>query len=132
VSFTKRGGPLREHCVQGTDGAAFHPALEISEHALIVSKGQDADYDPCSAFDRTGLESLLRTCGVRRIFVGGLAQDVCVRETVLDALRCGFKTHVLVAATRPMDELEGMRALAEMHANGAVLESYIPLAHDGD
>jgi nicotinamidase/pyrazinamidase len=122
VSFTSRGGPWPEHCVQGTVGAELHPALALPPQAVLVDKGTDVNRDAYSAFDGTGLASLLRERGVRRVFVGGLAQDVCVRATVIDSLHSGFETHVLVEATRPVAPLRGARALREMQSSGAVLE----------
>jgi len=122
VSFSERGGPWPEHCVQGTPGAEFHPKLRLPPDVVVVSKGHEPDRDAYSAFDGTGLTSLLQERGIRRVFVGGLAQDVCVRATVLDALRGGFETHLLVGATLPVDDLEGARALREMQDNHAVLE----------
>ena len=59
---------------------------------------------------------------VRRLWVGGLARDVCVRATVLDALRGGLAVHVLVHATRPVSEQRGREALEEMARAGARLE----------
>lgn len=122
VSFQERGGRWPPHCVQGTKGAEFHPDLRLPEGTLVVSKGTHPDFDQYSAFDRTGLAAELRKRGIQRVWIGGLAQDVCVRATVLDALREGFETHVLVGATRPVDRASGERALAEMARAGALLE----------
>jgi nicotinamidase/pyrazinamidase len=122
VSFQTEGGPWPAHCVQDTPGAAYHPALRLPADAVRVAKGTRLDRDQYSAFDETGLGEHLRARGVRRLWVGGLAQDVCVRASVLDARRLGFDVHVLVPATRPVDPQAGARALAEMEAAGAVLE----------
>lgn len=122
VSFQTEGGPWPAHCVQDTPGAAYHPALCLPPDAVRVAKGTRLDRDQYSAFDETGLGEHLRARGVRRLWVGGLAQDVCVRASVLDARRLGFDVHVLVPATRPVDPQAGARALAEMEAAGAVLE----------
>jgi nicotinamidase/pyrazinamidase len=121
VSFKERGGIWPEHCVQGSAGAEFHPGLELPREALIVSKGVDPDKDNYSAFDDTGLGPRLRTRGVTRVWVGGLAQDVCVRATVLDALAEGFETHLITNATRPVELTpgDGARALEEMRSAGA-------------
>ncbi len=126
MSFVDRGGPWPEHCVQGTEGAELHPALDLPEDAVLLSKGQDLNRDAYSAFDGTGLAALLNERGVQRVFVGGLAQDVCVRASVLDALRYGFETHLIVDATRPVDPAAGERALDEMRATGAVFEPVDP------
>jgi nicotinamidase/pyrazinamidase len=122
ISFVGRRGLWPPHCVQRTEGAELHPDLRLPDDAILLSKGQDPDQDAYSAFEGTDLASILQKRGVRRVFVGGLAQDVCVRASVLDAVRHGFETHVLVDATRPVDEAEGIRALREMQENGAILE----------
>ena len=122
MSFRSHGGPWPEHCVQGTEGAELHPALVVPPEVVLLSKGTDADQEAYSAFDGTELASLLGARAVRRVFVGGLALDVCVRATVMDALRSGFETHVLVEATRPVDPHQGELALREMQAGGALLE----------
>jgi nicotinamidase/pyrazinamidase len=124
ISFEERGGMWPRHCVQGSRGAEFHPELELGEEALVVSKGADPDRDSHSAFDRTELAGELRRLGVRRVWVGGLAQDVCVRATVLDSLREGFETHLLARATRPVDVDSGAgeRSLEEMRAAGVIIE----------
>jgi nicotinamidase/pyrazinamidase len=89
---------------------------------VLVAKGVRFDRDQYSAFNETGLDERLRRDGVRRLFVGGLALDVCVRATVLDALRAGFEVGVIVNATRPVAAEEGRRALDEMVSAGALLE----------
>ncbi len=128
VSFSSQGGTWPEHCIQGSEGAALHPSLRLPPGAVTIAKGRDPARDAYSAFDGTELTTLLEARGVRRLFVGGLAQDVCVRSTVLDALRLGLEVHVLLEATRPVDEAKGRRALDEMHAGGAILEGGAPLA----
>ncbi|HKJ71531.1 MAG TPA: isochorismatase family protein, partial [Gammaproteobacteria bacterium] len=124
VSFAERGGPWPPHCVQNTPGAAFHPDLRLPEEATVISKGMGRDRDQYSAFDDTGLAKALRDAGVHRLWVGGLAQDVCVRATVLDATGEGFEVHLITPATRPVDVQpdDGERALAEMREAGALLE----------
>jgi nicotinamidase/pyrazinamidase len=121
-SFAESGGPWPAHCIQDTEGASFHRDLELPDDAVLVAKGVRFDRDQYSAFSETGLESRLRRDGVRRLFVGGLALDVCVRATVLDALREGFEVRVLVDATRAVAEEGGRSALREMESAGATLE----------
>jgi nicotinamidase/pyrazinamidase len=125
VSFRARGGPWPVHCVQDTPGAAFAPDLRLPEGAIIVSKGTDVDRDNYSPFAETALAETLRRKGVRRVWVGGLAQDVCVRSAVLDALQEGFEVHVIEEATRAVNVKpdDGRRALDEMRAHGAVIET---------
>jgi nicotinamidase/pyrazinamidase len=120
-SFRERGGPWPAHCVQGTSGAAFHRDLELPPDTVTVAKGTRLDRDQLSAFDETGLSERLRRDGVRRLWVGGLARDVCVRASVLDALDAGFEVRVLVDATRAVDPAEGRKALEEMRERGARL-----------
>jgi nicotinamidase/pyrazinamidase len=122
LSFVEAGGQWPAHCVQDTDGAAFHADLELPDDVVLVAKGVRFDLDQYSAFNETGLDERLRHDGVRRLWVGGLALDVCVRATVLDALRAGLEVRLLVGATRPVSAGEGRRAQGEMESAGAVLE----------
>ncbi|MFA9461151.1 nicotinamidase [Thiohalorhabdus methylotrophus] len=124
VSFRERGGPWPPHCIQDTQGAAFHPDLELPEQSTIISKGADPDRDQYSAFDDTELAKRLREEDVSRLWVGGLAQDVCVRASVMDGAREGFEVHLILPATRPVEASpgDGDRALEEMQAAGAVIE----------
>jgi nicotinamidase/pyrazinamidase len=100
-----------------------HSLLETPPEVRVVTKGVRFDKDQNSAFDETGLAVELRRLGVERLFVGGLAQDVCVRDSVLDALRCGFVVCVIEDGTRPVEARDGERALAEMRDSGARIES---------
>jgi nicotinamidase/pyrazinamidase len=120
-SFAPQGGPWPEHCVQDTEGAEFHGDLALPDSAVRVSKGTAFDQDAYSAFDGTGLERFLHRHGVRRLWIGGLAEDVCVRETVLDACRKGFEVQLLTEATRPVDPAARARVEAEMREAGARL-----------
>lgn len=123
LSFETHGGPWPVHCVQETSGAAFHDDLALPEDVEVVTKGHHHDFDQYSAFDRTGLADRLREQGVQRVWVGGLAMDVCVRATVLDACREGFEVHLIRPATRAVDAAARDRALVEMHEAGARIES---------
>jgi len=132
VSFQQRGGPWPVHCVQNTPGAEFHPDLQLPPETPVVDKGVSPDRDNYSAFDDTGLAVDLKRQGVNRIWVGGLAQDVCVRATVLDGLEAGFQVHLIEPATRPVDANpgDGRRALEEMQAAGAVIEEAVEQGND--
>ena len=105
------------HCVQGSDGAAFHPALNTDAADLVLRKGFRAAIDSYSAFfdnDRatpTGLEGYLRARGVRDLVLVGLATDFCVAWSALDAARLGFSVTVLEGACRAID-LNGSLAAA--------------------
>lgn len=123
VSFIDSGGTWPPHCLQDTPGAAFHPALRLPEDAVIVTKGVRPDRDQYSAFDGTDLAHHLRAHGVQRVWVGGLAQDVCVRATVLDARREGLDIIVIADATRPVTRSGGEQAIDEMRRAGVRLET---------
>lgn len=122
ISFEQRGGPWPPHCVQDTDGARFHPDLRVPESAIKVTKGVRFDQDQNSAFDQTGLAGQLRYDGVQRLFVGGLAEDVCVLATVLDGCEEGFEVVVISDATLPVTIAGGEEARKKMRAAGARLE----------
>jgi nicotinamidase/pyrazinamidase len=129
--FAKDGGTWPVHCVGGTWGAELHPGL-VPDAGPSVRKGTNGE-DGYSGFTMrdpltgatvpTELDGLLRSRGIRRIVIGGLATDYCVRATVLDALALGYETLVLVDAVRPVDLApgDGDRALAVMEAAGATL-----------
>jgi nicotinamidase/pyrazinamidase len=108
--------------VQGTRGAAFHNHLDLPDDVVVVTKGDRADRDQYSAFDGTTLEAELRDRKVQRIFIGGLAQDVCVRATALDGVKAGFETHLIEAGTRPVSRDQGSRSIAEMREAGVILD----------
>jgi len=122
VSFAARGGPWPGHCVRDTPGAEFHGGLKRPSQAAIVSKGEDPDRDQYSAFATNELQRILKEHNVSRLWIGGVALDVCVKATVLDALQSGFEVHLLVAGTAPVNEEDGRRALDEMRSAGAILE----------
>jgi nicotinamidase/pyrazinamidase len=126
--FQPFGGIWPVHCVAGTEGAAFHPALRLPAGTLTISKGQASGEDGYSAFDGTTpdgrrLGDDLRQRGIDRLIVGGLATDYCVRASVLDALDAGLEVWVLADAIRGVEVEAGdsARAVDEMAARGARL-----------
>jgi len=121
-SFTDQGGPWPPHCVAGTAGAGFAGELDVEEHALIISKAATAEQDAYSGFEATGLHDQLHSLGVTRIFVGGLATDYCVLNTVLDGLRLGYGVCLLEDAIRAVNVKpdDGERAIAQMKEKGAI------------
>jgi nicotinamidase/pyrazinamidase len=125
-SFLARGGTWPRHCVQDTPGARFHPELKLPAAPIMVSKGARFDEDQHSAFDDTGLALELRRRQVTRLFVGGLALDVCVLATVLDARRAGFEVHVLLDASRATSAEGAALALRQMRSAGAHFETSRP------
>jgi nicotinamidase/pyrazinamidase len=121
--FTAYGGTWPVHCVQNTKGAEFHPDLVDEMHIRVISKGL-GDTDCYSAFDETDLALQLRRLGVEEVWVGGLATDYCVKSTVLDALKEGFRVTALTNAMRAVNLKpgDGARAIAEMKNAGAKIE----------
>ena len=120
-SFREYGGEWPPHCIQGTEGAEFHPNLKLPSDALIISKATEPDKEAYSGFEGTNLKESLEGRGVKRVFVGGLATDYCVKSTVLDALKYGFEVFLLVDAVRGVDLQPGdsERAIEEMARRGA-------------
>jgi nicotinamidase/pyrazinamidase len=127
--FNTHGGPWPPHCIRGTRGGDFHSQLALNDGVIVVSKGMDADADSYSGFqgvDAAGvaLQELLRRRGVERVFVGGLATDYCVKHTVLDALKDGFKVVLLLDGMRGVDVHpdDSRQAIEEMIRAGAFAE----------
>lgn len=121
MSFASEGGLWPPHCIQDTEGAAFHPDLLVPGEAMIVTKGVRLDKDQNSVFDDTGFGAQLQRDGVDSIIVGGLALDVCVKATVLDALEAGFNVTLLAKACKPVTPEGGEQALQEMRLKGAII-----------
>jgi nicotinamidase/pyrazinamidase len=119
--FADYGGIWPVHCVQGTHGAEFHPDLVDDPRETIISKGVDERADGYSGFDGTNLARLLLEEGVNEVWVGGLATDYCVKHTVLDALKSGFRVKALADAMRAvnLNPTDGQHAIEEMRAAGA-------------
>lgn len=118
------------HCVQGSVGADFHPELRADLADVILRKGFRAGVDSYSAFfenDRTtstGLDGYLRSRGVGALALVGLALDVCVAASAVDAARLGWPTRVILPACRAIDRdgsLDG--ALAAMRRAGVLLDT---------
>lgn len=120
-SFREQGGTWPPHCVQGTAGADFAPGLERSVDDAVISKADNPDKDTYSGFDGTDLKEKLDARQVRRVFIGGLATDYCVLNTVKDALENDYETVLLRDAVRAVDLKpgDGERAVREMLDRGA-------------
>lgn len=117
-----------DHCVQGTEGARFHPELDIPQVELVIRKGYRRAIDSYSAFrenDRqtpTGLAGYLRERGFERVTLCGLATDYCVFYSAMDALAAGFATTVALDASRAIDIGGSLAsALAAMRDAGVTL-----------
>ena len=130
-SFKAQGGPWPPHCVAGSPGAEFAPDLRLPAASVtVISKGTRQDKDAYSGFEDTDLAERLRSAGVRRLFIGGLATDYCVLNTVRDALREGFAVHLLMDAIRAVNVQpdDGAKAIAKMRRQGAVPVTLIEVA----
>ncbi|MCK0141025.1 bifunctional nicotinamidase/pyrazinamidase [Aliiroseovarius sp. F20344] len=119
-----------DHCVQGTDGAAFHKDLLTDPADMVIRKGFRPQIDSYSAFFEndqttpTGLEGYLRTRGVTKLTMVGLATDFCVAYSAIDGAKLGFDVTVLETGCRAID-LDGSLAAARdnMRAAGVKLEA---------
>ena len=117
------------HCVEETSGAAFAPGLNCAGIDEVVRKGTRREIDSYSGFfdnggaHPTGLETLLRGRGIADVTIVGLATDYCVKFTALDAVRLGFRTHLVPEACRGVELNPGdiQRALDEMTGAGVRL-----------
>lgn len=129
-SFQEQGGPWPAHCIQTSRGAQFHPELIVPPGTTIVSKATDPKKEAYSAFEGTTLEERLRDMSTQTLYVSGLATDYCVKQTVLDACRLGFRVVVLEDAVRGIDATPGdcRRAIGEMRAAGAIFAKARDLA----
>ncbi len=120
VSFTTQGGIWPQHCVAGSHGAFFSSELQFPPEITVISKGTKIEVNGYSGFEGTDLESLLKKQKIKRLFIGGLATDYCVLNTVRDAIKRGFQAWLLRDAVRAVDVTpgDGDRALAEMESLG--------------
>lgn len=117
-----------DHCIQGSDGAAFHPALDTVRADAVIRKGTNPAVDSYSAFfendkaTATGLAGLLRDRGCEDITMVGLATDYCVAWSALDGVANGFRVDVRLPACRAIDLDSSLdKALADMRAAGVSL-----------
>ena len=129
VSFKAQGGPWPPHCIQNTEGAQFHPDLKLPSGTAIVSKAMDPHNEAYSGFDGTELADTLKKQGVTRVFVGGLATDYCVKNTVIDARTIGFETVLLLDAVRginaePNDAAKAVDKMIESGADQGTLTDF--------
>ena len=123
--FEAHGGLWPVHCVQGSWGAELHPDLDVAGPVVRKGTGGEDGYSGFTVRDvdtgshkPTDLDAILRERDIRRVVVVGLAEDVCVKETALDARRLGYDTAVIRDATRPVrlkpgDEESAIKAMAD-------------------
>lgn len=128
--FAKDGGTWPVHCVAGTWGAELHPDLVVKGERVRKGTGGEDGYsgftmaDPTTGDkESTGLDQMLKSNGTERVVVVGLALDVCVKATALDAVRLGYAATLVSAATRPVDlePGDGERALDAMNDAGVMV-----------
>ncbi|MDE0486482.1 MAG: bifunctional nicotinamidase/pyrazinamidase [Nitrospira sp.] len=122
-SFREQGGLWPPHCVQGSLGAQFHPDLKMPPGTLIVSGATNPKKEAYSGFDGTTLDERLEDLGAQTLYVIGLATDYCVKQTVLDACKLGFRVVVLSDGVRGTNVKPGDsdRALEAMQEAGAIV-----------
>ena len=135
ISFNAQGGPWLPHCVQDTKGAELHPGLK-AEMAENIKKGTDADHETYSGFQGTHLAENLRTNGIKRVIVCGLATDYFVKAAVIDAITEGFNVVVLSDAVRgfevkPGDSDAAVKAMRKAGAIVATSEELLSRAKAG-
>jgi len=124
--FKDFGGVWPVHCIQNTNGAAFHPKLKIPKQAIFLYKGMDPEKDSYSVFQAEDLRGLnffkiLKLQGTKELYIAGLATDYCVKFSVLDGLKQGFKVRLLTDAIKGVDLKPGdsEKAIKEMVKRGA-------------
>ncbi|MFQ5940744.1 MAG: isochorismatase family protein [Nitrososphaerales archaeon] len=117
ISFKQRGGMWPMHCVKDTIGAEFPSELKIRRSTTVISAGYEYDKLGYSGFEGTELARKLEQRQIKRLLVGGVATDYCVKSTVLDALSLGFDIVVLQDAVKAIKN--GDAAMKEMQKNGA-------------
>ena len=122
-SFKAYGGTWPPHCVQGSKGAEFAPGLQLPKDAMIISKDTNPAENTYSGFANTDLHDRIQALGAKRLFVGGLATDYCVLNTVKDALSLGYEVYLMEDAIRAVNvhSGDGKEAIEEMVRLGAKL-----------
>ena len=118
-SFVENGGQWPKHCVKGTDGWDFHPRLDLTSVCAQTFKGTSEHQDAYSAYRGTlPLTHILWALGVQRVFVVGIATDVCVAATAADAMEDGFEAIVIGDATCGVTKESTAASLKTMSKQG--------------
>lgn len=120
-SFRDEGGEWPPHCIQDTRGAAFHARLRLPRETTIVTKGTRFDYDQLSAFHATGLDDRMTKDEVERIWIGGLAQDICVAASAMESIRLGYRTALIPHGSLPVNPDAAPHSLKVLRAAGVRL-----------
>ena len=113
-----------DHCVQGSDGAKFHPLCQPSDTDIIVDKGTDPRVDSYSGFgsapEVTTLLADLQAKNVTKLYCVGLAYDYCVGSTAEDGAKNGFTTYLITDATRSVNSASAEAMSKRLQAAGVV------------
>jgi len=120
-SFKQRGGIWPMHCVKDTMGAEFHSDLKIPRSTTIISKGTEAEREAYSGFEGTDLAKRLEQDSIKRVLIGGVATDYCVKNTALDAIKFGLDVVLLEDAVKGIKN--GNDAIKEMQSKGVKIVS---------
>ncbi|GMR03504.1 MAG: nicotinamidase [Gammaproteobacteria bacterium] len=120
-SFKAQGGIWPPHCVAETLGAQFASDLGLPPETTVISKATELDKDAYSGFEGTDLDARLRDREIKRLFIGGLATDYCVLNTVKDAIKHGYEVLLLEDAIRAVNVNpdDGLKAEETMQGLGA-------------
>jgi nicotinamidase/pyrazinamidase len=124
-SFKEYGGQWDPHCVIGTRGVLFHDNLYFPKVYWVIDKGIYINKEAYSAFEgvvtpnKVSLNDVLSVYDVDTLYVCGVATDYCVKATVLDALKYGYDTYILLNAIRGVHAEFSIAALGEMYNAGA-------------
>lgn len=132
ISFKAQGGPWPPHCVQDTEGAKFSSDLKLPSVCAVISKATNPEHEAYSVFDGTSFAHELKMCEIKRLFIGGLATDYCILNTVLDARKLGYETVVLMDATlginaQPGDVDRAVEVMLKAGAQQATSEDFIDI-----
>lgn len=121
-SFIRQGGPWPEHCIAGSNGAKLASSLRLPISAYVISKGTSVGQGGYSGFENPALKAQLNDAGAKRLFIGGLATDYCVLNTVRDGLGLCYPVLLLTDAIRAMNvrPQDGENAINEMLQKGAI------------
>jgi len=120
-SFKDFGGIWPVHCVQDTFGSMFYGGLNLPKSTIVISKATKVEKDAYSGFDETSLDNHLKKIKIKRLFIGGLATDYCVKATILDALNLGYTTFFLSDASKAVEQQSQQNSVNEMLIAGAIV-----------
>ena len=123
ISFSEEpkycDGSWPVHCMQDSPGALFHGELYVPLDAKIINKGDDPEVEAYSGFENPELHASLQQRGIQQLIIGGLTTDYCVKATVLDAIKHGYTTWILLDGCKGIAPETTDAAMDEMKAAGA-------------